>query len=478
MESYGKTDIGKVRTNNEDALIINDELKLFLVADGMGGQSAGEVASRMACEEVDRFIVERLKLGKIEPSKRLELLKLAVKHANEIIYKKASSEPALKTMGTTIVCAWIVDDRLYVVHAGDSRLYRIRDGVLEQLTTDHNKLAEQVASGKVSVDVAKNLGYENILTKAVGVKEHIEPDAKEYDFKQSDAMLLCTDGLVKMINDDKISKIVNDTKLNNKEKVEKLIQETLLAGAEDNVTVIFVTGDKYKPKPLSLQAIKQKYVAKARKGKDVIQVNNKALAPIFIAVILVLALVVIGIMKFKRVEFEKQQAIQKQQAVEKQFEQQKAQAEKKAEEQEKLRKDQIKIQAEEAVQKAQAAAVAAQKAAQATAKTIQKAKAERKAAKVKQKTLEEQQKQQVKQPAIQTEQQKQQAKAVKQTETTQGRSVIQKPNAGQTPTLSTNHTAGSPEQAEKISNETHTTNSALTTTPTSASTSSNKGVKK
>ncbi|MGC9027833.1 MAG: Stp1/IreP family PP2C-type Ser/Thr phosphatase [bacterium] len=358
MESYGKTDVGKVRTNNEDYLILNDEIKLFLVADGMGGQSAGEVASQMACEEVDRFIVERLKSGKVEPSKRLELLRLAVKHANEAIYKKASSNPALKTMGTTIVAVWIVDNRMYVVHAGDSRAYRIRDGILEQLTTDHNKLAEQVASGKVSVEIGKNLGYENILTKAVGVKEYIEPDAKEYDFKPTDALLLCTDGLVKMVNDEKISNIINDPHLNNKEKVNALIQETLNAGAEDNVTVAFIAGNKFRPKRFPLKAIRQKYIDKTTNGKNILRINNKVVIAI-VAVVIILLITVLGILmisEHKEVVRARQQAMQKQQELNSQIEQQREEAARKAqEEQERIREERAKLEAER-----QAAAEAAQ----------------------------------------------------------------------------------------------------------------------
>lgn len=246
LEVYGKTDPGRVRKNNEDNLLVDEELGLFIVADGMGGHSAGEVASKMAVDVVRdtfrRFIVDGGSakiVGKVNPkfNERTNQLASCVRLSNQFIYESARSKPQHQGMGTTIDCFFVHKNKVSISHIGDSRIYLVRDGKLSQVTDDHSLVADQVRQGILKQDEAEKSHLKNILTRALGVDENVEVDMTELDARDKDMLIACTDGLNKMVSDEEILKTVFAMKTP-KMITEHLIDLANAAGGVDNTTVI------------------------------------------------------------------------------------------------------------------------------------------------------------------------------------------------------------------------------------------------
>ncbi len=240
MEAYGQTDIGKIRMNNEDSFFltlekIKDLNNLFIIADGMGGHNAGEIASQEAIRRLIEFILEREVIGK----DYIGFLKKATEHANYQTYIKSVKNRGLKGMGTTITAITIEGNKAYGAHVGDSRLYSFRNDELTQITEDHTFIQEMVRTGRLTDDEAKAHPNRNMITRAVGIGANVEVDAFEFDINESDILLICSDGLSGMLSNEKISEILatNDTI---EQKTQKLVQQALDNGGEDNVTVILV----------------------------------------------------------------------------------------------------------------------------------------------------------------------------------------------------------------------------------------------
>lgn len=225
MLAKAKSDIGKVRETNEDSLIC--ALPLLVVADGMGGHVAGEVASQLAAETLQNSVVA----GADHP---IVMLNTAIDHANTLIYRMAKEKNELSGMGTTVTAALVDGATLYWGHVGDSRLYLLRGGELKQITEDHSLVGELVRSGSISAQEALTHPHRNILTRAVGTSDQVRVDSGSLDLVAGDVILLCTDGLTNMLSDDTIREIL----LNNKDAVEVLIAEANAAGGLDNITVI------------------------------------------------------------------------------------------------------------------------------------------------------------------------------------------------------------------------------------------------
>lgn len=245
LEIFGKSDAGKVRTNNEDGFLIDEEISLFTIADGMGGHNSGEVASKMAvnviCDSMRRFILNGQKaiFGKVNPqlSEHTNQLGSSIRLSNQFIYETARSKTHYQGMGTTVDSALIQKNKISIGHIGDSRIYLVREGVLHQLTQDHSLVAEQVRQGLLTKEEGEKSHLKNILTRALGVDESVEVDLIEMDCYDGDLLIACTDGLNRMVTDEEILNTVRQMK-NPKMIVEHLIDLANAAGGMDNITVI------------------------------------------------------------------------------------------------------------------------------------------------------------------------------------------------------------------------------------------------
>jgi len=240
------TDAGRLRTNNEDALAWDLDAGLFLVADGMGGCNAGEVASRLAVRMVlAEFRQLPLSLPAQEgcsavlsaPAMRLCT---AIVKANRAVFEASLQEPAYAGMGTTLVALLLQGPRAIIASIGDSRVYRFRAGQLAQLTVDHTVLQEQIDFGLITLEQARLMGGRGLITRALGVEPGLEVDVQEQAVAAGDLYLLCTDGLFDMIPDEEIAAILSDTQGEAEAAAKALVAAANTAGGYDNISVIIV----------------------------------------------------------------------------------------------------------------------------------------------------------------------------------------------------------------------------------------------
>ena len=244
--SFGNTDPGKRRSNNEDAYLVNDALHLYAVADGIGGNEGGEVASRIAVETFAEAMPDLLGQGDRTPPSGSDpqadplfsALRQAVFLSNSNILQERTDNPSLANMGTTLTTLLLKHKQAVLANIGDSRAYLLRDGTFKQLTTDHSLVAEYVASGLMSSKESKTSEYRHVITRALGIAETAEADYTEHPLQQDDRLLLCTDGLTEMVADAEISKILAGS--SPREAVQKLIAAANKAGGVDNVTAVVV----------------------------------------------------------------------------------------------------------------------------------------------------------------------------------------------------------------------------------------------
>ncbi|MBI2339786.1 MAG: Stp1/IreP family PP2C-type Ser/Thr phosphatase [Deltaproteobacteria bacterium] len=246
LASYGLTDVGRKRTHNEDSILVNDDLSLYIVADGMGGHSGGEFASRMAVttmEEVVKNINSDPEATVIsgvntEDADAGDRLRYAIETASGKIYDQSLYDQSLKGMGTTTVAAVFSEGQLYIANVGDSRAYLFHANKIKQITTDHSLVTEQIRAGILNENDARKHKLKNIITRSVGYQEQVECDVKKFDLHLGDKLLLCTDGLSNMVDDREIERIVVGHPM--KEACKKLIDSANEKGGEDNITVLIV----------------------------------------------------------------------------------------------------------------------------------------------------------------------------------------------------------------------------------------------
>ncbi|MFN9807368.1 MAG: Stp1/IreP family PP2C-type Ser/Thr phosphatase [Betaproteobacteria bacterium] len=237
-----KTHPGLVRPLNEDALGADPEAGLFVLADGLGGYNAGEVASAMAVSSLltrlsAEFAAATAEGRSFDPDQALDAALLKV---NADIYAAALNSAAFEGMATTVVVAWLLGDRLWVAHTGDSRLYRLRDRELVQITRDHSFSQELLDAGMVSEDEARLLPAKNLVTRALGAGAEIEPEVHDYDLRAGDVMLLCSDGLTEMVQDGEIERVLQSTLPDITEAARRLVVMANEAGGRDNISVVLV----------------------------------------------------------------------------------------------------------------------------------------------------------------------------------------------------------------------------------------------
>ncbi len=245
--SGGVTDVGRVRTNNEDSYKILDSLNLFVLSDGMGGEAHGEVASELAVETIVKFCTEAkddtsVTLVDATPDNFSELtkkLRSAVQQANLNIYESAQKNPAQRGMGATVTAAWANDERLSIAHVGDSRAYLLRTGNLQQLTSDHSLVAEQVRRGIITPQQAEESEMQSVLLRALGAHPEVEVDVDEVGIYSGDVLLLCSDGLTRMVTEPEIAGTLQ-AETDPAAAAQKLVDLANESGGMDNVTVIVV----------------------------------------------------------------------------------------------------------------------------------------------------------------------------------------------------------------------------------------------
>ena len=245
LEFVTKSDVGMVRASNEDAVYANPLYGLAILADGMGGYNAGEVASGMATTLLGRQLEAafgRLGERRSGGDRRLRqgALEAEIAHANSAVYSAAQAQPQYAGMGTTLVVALFHGDSLTVAHIGDSRLYRLRGGELQLLTRDHSLLQEQLDSGLLSLEQARHAENRNLVTRALGVDPSVEAEIKEVDTRAGDVYLLCSDGLNDMIDDEEIGAILRRRSGDLEQAAVQLVQRANDSGGRDNVSLILV----------------------------------------------------------------------------------------------------------------------------------------------------------------------------------------------------------------------------------------------
>jgi len=246
LEIVGQTNPGMVRSHNEDSITFDPELGLVVLADGMGGYNAGEVASGIAVSVLSSEVRHHLESARPEDLSAageelgVVLLRDNVKKANLSIFHAAQSQPQYAGMGTTVVTALFYDDRVAVVHVGDSRMYRLRGETFDAVTRDHSLLQEQIDSGLISKANARLSKNKNLVTRAVGIDADVEPEVHVHEVQVGDIYLLCSDGLNDMVEDEDIGATVQILQNNLPLAASQLIQLANDNGGRDNVSVILV----------------------------------------------------------------------------------------------------------------------------------------------------------------------------------------------------------------------------------------------
>ena len=234
MLAYVKSDIGMVRKANEDSFAFEPP-HLFVVADGMGGHVAGEVASSIAATIVKEYVQRNL--GDVHPR---QLLEQAILQANQEIFEKAQTNPEYAGMGTTVTAAILDEANIFWGHVGDSRLYYVYNNVLEQLTSDHSLVWELVNAGTISREEALVHPQRNILTRAVGTSEHLRVETGAYQYHPGGKVLLCTDGLTNMVGEDELALALVSNTQDGQRILDGLIEKANNAGGNDNITAILI----------------------------------------------------------------------------------------------------------------------------------------------------------------------------------------------------------------------------------------------
>lgn len=247
LEAYAWTDPGPVRDNNEDAFHLDEDAGLFIVADGMGGHAAGEVASRLAVETLremlsgDELDPDETRLDRQvgDPGDLLrERLRYAMNQASARIRREALANPSWGGMGTTVAVLLVEGGQAHVAHVGDSRVYLFRDGRLSRLTRDHTVVQQEIDAGRLTPEMARLVTHRNYLTQSVGYHGPVEPDTTTRTLEIGDIYILCSDGVTDPLDDTRIAELGNEA--DPPDLAERLVRDALAAGGEDNITALVV----------------------------------------------------------------------------------------------------------------------------------------------------------------------------------------------------------------------------------------------
>jgi len=237
IQAAACTHIGRVRSRNEDAVLADARLGLVAVADGLGGRNAGDMASRLAIESLSQSLATLASRGERSPPIALHE---AFTRANAHVYAMSTRIPGCAGMGTTLVVALWHDNHVIVGHIGDSRMYRLRAGKLEQVTKDHSLLQEQIDSGLITKEQARHSQNKNLVTRAVGIDPEVEAEVHAYPVQVGDIYMLCSDGLNDMVTDEDMELTLSSLQANLPLAAGQLVQQANDNGGRDNVSVILV----------------------------------------------------------------------------------------------------------------------------------------------------------------------------------------------------------------------------------------------
>jgi len=246
LEAYAATDVGPVRENNEDNFLVDVEREVFVVADGMGGHAAGEVASQIAIDTISDILIgdsdpdeTRLQLSVDDPDEAIrERLRYCMNQASVRIRQAIRDEPAYRRMGTTLVMIMMDGDNAFIGHVGDSRAYLFRDGRIQRLTRDHTVVQQEMDAGRLTPELARIVPHKNILTRSVGAQGPVDPDISVRPVQRGDLYLLCSDGVTDPLEDEAIAQLCRST--HPEDLCQTLVDESIRCGGEDNITVVIV----------------------------------------------------------------------------------------------------------------------------------------------------------------------------------------------------------------------------------------------
>ena len=240
IKAYAKSDVGKVREINEDAFYISnslDEVQLYMLADGMGGYNGGEIASKLAIQSAKNYIENNFKEIEKDKDSIIQLIGSSIEYANMVVYEKAKENKELSGMGTTLEICLIYNNRVFIGHVGDSRVYRIRKEFMRKLTQDHSYVQKLVKDGTITQEEAAHHPQKNMLMKALGCNAFVEPDVMVKGFLKDDILIMNSDGLTNLVSQEEIFK---EAKKNIEQATKNLVQMANDNGGYDNITVIII----------------------------------------------------------------------------------------------------------------------------------------------------------------------------------------------------------------------------------------------
>lgn len=241
IQAYAKSDVGKVREQNQDSYYISeplDEVQLFIIADGMGGYNGGEIASSLAVQSAKNYIENNFASSDKDKESIIQLVGSSLEYANMVVYEKSKENEELSEMGTTMDICLIYNNKAYIGHVGDSRVYRVRKEFIRKLTQDHSYVQKLVKDGTITQEEAQHHPQKNMLIKALGCNAFVEPDVMIKGFQKDDILLMTTDGLTNLVSKDHLFETI---KTENLEQIpKKLVEQANNNGGYDNVTVIVI----------------------------------------------------------------------------------------------------------------------------------------------------------------------------------------------------------------------------------------------
>lgn len=241
IKAYAKTDVGKARDINEDSYYITEDsfsnIQLFILADGMGGVNGGEIASKLAINSAKSYIENNINDVSKDKESLTQLVASSAEYANMVVYEKSKENKEFEGMGTTLEICLIYNNRAFIAHIGDSRIYRIRNNFMRQLTQDHSYVQTLVKQGTITKDEAETHPKKNILVKALGCNAFVEPDMMIRGFQKDDILVICSDGLTNMVSQDEIFKSVTT---NFEAAPKELVELANENGGIDNITIITI----------------------------------------------------------------------------------------------------------------------------------------------------------------------------------------------------------------------------------------------
>lgn len=240
IKAYAKSDIGKVRDMNQDYFYISeplDETQVYILADGMGGYNGGEIASKLATTCAKNYLQNNFKDTPKDKESIMKLVKSSMEYANMVVYEKSQENKDLEGMGTTLEICLIYNNRVYIGHIGDSRIYRIRKDIIRKLTQDHSYVQKLVKDGTITKEEAEHHPKKNMLMKALGCNAFVEPDVAVKGFLKDDIILMGSDGLTNFVSQDDLYKTVKE---NIEFAPQKLVDIANNNGGQDNITVVVI----------------------------------------------------------------------------------------------------------------------------------------------------------------------------------------------------------------------------------------------